>query len=289
MSLSPLILNNSTDTIASPVIAKEQKSEDIIQNNDIDNESSSESEDECEISLSEALPTTDFMLPVLNHEEQQPPNNNEGTNNQDLQVNDTVVISSNNSANNTTTTAILSENTPPIVVVASSSEAPNTETLSWFSKFYDKVSSTTLSLASTTSEHFSNASANISDSIRGMLFSHETQESFNQINQLIEMFFKDVRFSKVDMMIGLMLLNTYYRNMAMRSGMPVTDINFVEESLRYMKFANATYGWKCVYGFGLSPSSNTLSMLGAAVSMSDSTNLRLPCICIFLNRIAEQE
>jgi len=256
--------------VPTPIIIKETKVETVVQqNNDIENER--EGENECEISLSETIPTSDYMLPLLNANAGEEINDANNQNNNQLHTNEAIIMNNNN-------TTILSENTQPIVV-SSSEEQPNTETSTWFSKIYDKVSSTTISLASSTSEHFSNASANISDSIRGILFSHETQESFNQINQLIDMFFKDVQFSKVDMMIGLMLLNKYYRNIAIRSGIPITDINFVEDSLRYMKFANATYGWKCVYGFGLSKSSssNALSMLGAAVSMNDSANLRVLC------------
>eukprot|EP01113_Clastostelium_recurvatum_P018954 TRINITY_DN2233_c0_g1_i2.p1 TRINITY_DN2233_c0_g1~~TRINITY_DN2233_c0_g1_i2.p1 ORF type:complete len:697 (-),score=160.26 TRINITY_DN2233_c0_g1_i2:176-2266(-) len=185
-----------------------------------------------------------------------------------------------------TSTSLPSEGTSATEISPPSSSSADEG--SWVSRWIQKIGTATASaasttgnhlseIASTTSNHISAATSTVSSGIKSVLFAPETLESLGQINDLIDTFFKDVPFNKVDMMLGLGLLNTYYKNMAVRSGVPVDSREFLIEAERYMRFASATYGWKCVYGFGMNEAAGTFSMLGAAVSMGDSANLKVLC------------
>jgi len=87
-----------------------------------------------------------------------------------------------------------------------------------------------------------------SSSIKNSIVSPETQESFGHINSLLNKFFKDLPYSKLDVFFGLGLLGTYYNNTPFRSEDFVTDYSLIDNGRHYLKFASATYGWKLVYG-----------------------------------------
>eukprot|EP01112_Ceratiomyxa_fruticulosa_P023934 TRINITY_DN940_c0_g1_i1.p1 TRINITY_DN940_c0_g1~~TRINITY_DN940_c0_g1_i1.p1 ORF type:complete len:538 (-),score=105.77 TRINITY_DN940_c0_g1_i1:125-1738(-) len=88
----------------------------------------------------------------------------------------------------------------------------------------------------------------ISASIKNSIISPETQESFGHINSLLNKFFKDLPYSKLDVFFGLGLLGSYYNNAPLRSEDFVTEYSLIDNGRHYLKFADACYGWKLVYG-----------------------------------------
>ncbi|KAF2070341.1 hypothetical protein CYY_008344 [Polysphondylium violaceum] len=91
--------------------------------------------------------------------------------------------------------------------------------------------------------------SNIYSKIKYSIISPETEEALGHINDLLTELFQDVSYSKLQIMCGLLLLDSYYSNSHIKTGSYVKDTEFLKTAQRYMKFANASFGWKYVNGY----------------------------------------
>eukprot|EP01116_Phalansterium_solitarium_P011329 TRINITY_DN26975_c0_g1_i1.p1 TRINITY_DN26975_c0_g1~~TRINITY_DN26975_c0_g1_i1.p1 ORF type:complete len:617 (+),score=202.54 TRINITY_DN26975_c0_g1_i1:25-1851(+) len=80
--------------------------------------------------------------------------------------------------------------------------------------------------------------------IKGYVLSKETEESWDAITQLVYEEFRDVECSKLDFLMGLGLLSTYYQSNKQRTNDVILDEKFLKEAHYYSKFAVGAYGWK---------------------------------------------
>jgi len=102
------------------------------------------------------------------------------------------------------------------------------------------------------------------------------EEAFGQVEGLVDAFFKDLPYNKLDFMIGLMMLSglythhmqkwcidigvyiflpcphrciiDYYKNTPIRSGSIVKNYDLASSARYYIRFASACFGWKFIYG-----------------------------------------
>ncbi|GAM22545.1 hypothetical protein SAMD00019534_057200 [Acytostelium subglobosum LB1] len=107
--------------------------------------------------------------------------------------------------------------------------------------------------------------------IKQMFISPETEEALGEIETLFTKFFKDVPYSKFDMLTGLLLLDSYYKNAHIASGEHKEDKEFVRLASHYMRFAAASFGSKYVYSY------YTKRNVIQGVTGTDSLNVQVLC------------
>ncbi|EFA75426.1 hypothetical protein PPL_11506 [Heterostelium album PN500] len=144
----------------------------------------------------------------------------------------------------------------------------------------------------TTAEHTANGTvikqkeqtswfSSISNSVKGfntkikqLFISPETEEALGHINTLFTTFFKDVKYSKFEMLTGLLLLDSYYKNAHIPSGEMQEDKTFIRSAQHYMKFAAASLGSKYVYCYMMKKNVGDFIQ---GVTGTDNINIKVLC------------
>ncbi|KYQ93248.1 hypothetical protein DLAC_11642 [Tieghemostelium lacteum] len=111
--------------------------------------------------------------------------------------------------------------------------------------FSKEIKTKVASTATTTG----NTAKSLVSKLKTSIVSAETEEALGQINELLDQLFQDVPYSKVQILLGLMLLDSYYSNSHFPSKEFIHDHRFISTAERYMKFASATFGWKFINGY----------------------------------------
>jgi len=87
-----------------------------------------------------------------------------------------------------------------------------------------------------------------SDAFKYAIISKETEKTLKEISDLCRAFFSDLDVSYFDMIVGMMLLNVYHHTSHIKTEITVKK-DIIADGLYYMRFANAVYGWKLIYGY----------------------------------------
>ncbi|KAF2074752.1 hypothetical protein CYY_003940 [Polysphondylium violaceum] len=97
------------------------------------------------------------------------------------------------------------------------------------------------------------------------------KKSMTVITDLLDRLFLHKRYSKIDLFMGLALLNSYYKEIIIRNWTCEKDKGFLEEALRYQRFSTAAYGRKLYYGM---MNSNIINFF-KGLAGTDNTNLKV--------------
>ncbi|EGC35792.1 hypothetical protein DICPUDRAFT_151806 [Dictyostelium purpureum] len=105
----------------------------------------------------------------------------------------------------------------------------------------------------------------------GKHLSEQANKSMKVISELLNKLFLKKKYSKIDLFMGLVLLNSYYKEIVIRNWDCMSNKEQLEEGLRYIRFSTAAYGRKLYYGL---MSSGFIKFLKGVVG-TDSTNLKI--------------
>ncbi|GAM27611.1 hypothetical protein SAMD00019534_107870 [Acytostelium subglobosum LB1] len=101
--------------------------------------------------------------------------------------------------------------------------------------------------------------------------SEEGRHTMKVISALLNKLFDKKKYSTLTIFMGLSLLNSYYKELVLRSWEPMSNHLLLEEALRYQKFCTASYGRKLYFGL---MSKSTLGKLRGVLG-TDNANLKV--------------